>query len=224
MNPEEALRGARAGLLIRPASDRSLLVRFALEPGRESQRRVAALTRALLPVRGILNLHPAYASLLVDFDPRLLTREAVEALIRVRAQAFAGEEEPPARRIEIPVRFGGEDGPDLEEVARHAGLRPEEAVKRFLSVEYAVAFVGFATCFPYLMGLPAELATPRLPAPRRCVPAGSVAIAGRQVGVYPLPSPGGWRWIGHTDLPLFDSTAEPPGFLRMGDQVRFVLA
>ncbi len=90
------------------------------------------------------------------------------------------------------------------------------------AAEYVVYFVGFATCFPYLGGLPRELATPRLAAPRRHVPAGSVAIAGEQAGIYPISSPGGWRLIGRTTLPLFDVNATPPPLLRMGDRVRFV--
>ena len=90
------------------------------------------------------------------------------------------------------------------------------------AAEYLVYFVGFATCFPYLGGLPPELATPRLPAPRKHVPVGSVAIGGAQAGIYPLSSPGGWRLIGRTPLPLFDPSASPPPLLRMGDRVRFV--
>ena len=90
------------------------------------------------------------------------------------------------------------------------------------AADYLVYFVGFATCFPYLGGLPPELATPRLSAPRKNVPAGSVAIGGSQAGIYPLASPGGWRIVGRTPLPLFDPQASPPPLLRMGDRVRFV--
>ncbi len=119
------------------------------------------------------------------------------------------------------MQYGGEGGPDLEDVARHAGLQPERVVEIFSAAEYLVYFVGFATCFPYLGGLPPELATPRLAAPRKHVPAGSVAIGGAQAGIYPLASPGGWRLIGRTALRLFDPSAEPPPLLRMGDRVRF---
>ena len=108
------------------------------------------------------------------------------------------------------MRYGGEAGPDLEDVVAHTGLAPEQVVERFAAAEYLVYFVGFATCFPYLGGMPPELATPRLGAPRKQVPAGSVAIGGAQAGVYPLPSPGGWRLIGRTDLRLFDPAGEPP--------------
>ena len=107
-------------------------------------------------------------------------------------------------------------------MARHTGLAPERVVEQFTGAVYEVYFVGFATCFPYLGGLPAELATPRLSAPRKHVLEGSVAIGGGQAGVYPLASPGGWRLIGRTRLRLFDPQAVPPPLLRMGDRVRFV--
>ena len=208
-------------MTIRPASDRSLLVEFASVISPTANARVRALTAALAGVRGILNLHPAFASLLVEFDPRLMAHDAVEELVRQRAAGAADRESEP-RLVEIPVRYGGEEGPDLEDVARHAGMAAEAVVKLHASAVYTVYFVGFATCFPYLGGLPEALATPRLAAPRRLVPAGSVAIGGSQAGIYPLASPGGWRVIGRTDLRLFDPACEPPGLLRMDDRVRFV--
>jgi inhibitor of KinA len=209
-------------MTIRPASDRSLLISLDADGTAEAQGTVAALTRALARVSCILNLHPAFHSLLVDFDPRFHSHAHVEAVIRERARNAASGAEPPRRIIEIPVRFGGPDGPDLDAVARHTGLGAARVIERFAGAEYQVAFVGFATCFPYLTGLPEELATPRLPAPRKHVPAGSVAIGGNQAGVYPLSSPGGWRLIGRTVMRLFDPAAEPPAVLRMGDRVRFV--
>jgi KipI family sensor histidine kinase inhibitor len=183
---------------------------------------VVRLTRCLQGVRGILNLHPAYTSVLVDFDPRLRSHSQVEELVRGSLAAHADEAPPEPRLVEIPVCYGGEDGPDLVDVARHTGLTEERVVELHAAADYLVYFVGFATCFPYLGGLPPELATPRLPAPRKHVPAGSVAIGGAQAGVYPLASPGGWRLIGRTGVKLFDPAASPPPLLRMGDRVRFV--
>ncbi|HEV2445192.1 MAG TPA: carboxyltransferase domain-containing protein, partial [Candidatus Sulfopaludibacter sp.] len=107
-------------------------------------------------------------------------------------------------------------------VARHARLSAERVVELYCAAEFVVYFVGFSTCFPYLGGLPPELPMPRLSAPRKHVPEGSVAIGGSQAGVYPLASPGGWRLIGRTTLRLFDPQASPPGLLRMSDRVRFV--
>ena len=180
------------------------------------------LTRCLLGVRGVLNLHPAYTSVLVDFDPRLYTHARVEALVRERWEAHREEELEPARIIEIPVRYGGEFGPDLADVARHNGLSPEGVIQLHAAADYEVYFVGFSTFFPYLGGLPAGIATPRLSAPRKHVPMGSVAIGGSQAGVYPMASPGGWRLIGRTPLPLVDLNHAPPPLLRMGDRVRFI--
>jgi KipI family sensor histidine kinase inhibitor len=207
---------------IGPASDRSLLISFGDEISLESHLAVKRLTHALEGVRGVLNLHPAYTSVLVDFDPRLRTHSDIENLVRERfASAIAREAEPP-RTVEIPVRYGGEFGPDLDDVARHTGLSAERVVETFAAADYLVYFAGFSTCFPYLGGLPPELATPRLAAPRKSVPAGSVAIGGLQAGVYPLASPGGWRLIGRTTLRLFDPQGTPPPLLRMGDHVRFL--
>jgi len=207
---------------IRAASDRSLLVGFGDAISPQAQRAVQLLTAALEGARGIANLHPAFASVLVEFDPRLHTHEEMESLVR-DSMARAPEREPAASPlVEIPVRYGGAYGPDLDDVASHNDLTPGRVVELHASAEYAVSFVGFASCFPYLAGLPAELETPRLAAPRRQVAAGSVAIAGKQAGVYPLASPGGWRVIGRTPLRLFDPAGEPPPVLRMGDRVRFV--
>jgi KipI family sensor histidine kinase inhibitor len=206
---------------IQPASDRSLLVSFGDEISIDAHRQVTRLTRALEGERGVLNLHPAFASVLIDFDPRLRSHADIEALARERMET-ARDEPNEARLVEIPVCYGGEFGPDLEDVARHAGLPPERVVELHAAADYLVYFVGFSTCFPYLGGLPPELATPRLSAPRKHVPAGSVAIGGSQAGIYPLASPGGWRIVGHTPLLLFDPQASPPPLLRMGDRVRFI--
>ena len=188
----------------------------------EAHQAVTRLTRCLLGVRGILNLHPAYTSVLVDFDPRLYTHDRLEALVRERWETRRDEAPPPPRTVEIPVRYGGEFGPDLPDVARHNGLAAERVIELHAAADYLVYFVGFSTFFPYLGGLPPEIATPRLSAPRKHVPAGSVAIGGSQAGVYPLASPGGWRLIGRTPLPLFDLHRSPPPLLRMGDHVRFI--
>jgi KipI family sensor histidine kinase inhibitor len=208
-------------MTIRPASDRSLHVAFGDRISTEAYAAVVRLMHGLAGVRQVQNLHPAYASVLIDFDPRRYTHDQIEALVLACLEGPA----PPApepREIQIGVEFGGEGGPDLVDVARHTGLSEADVVERFTDAIYEVYFVGFSTCFPYLGGLPAELATPRLSAPRKHVPAGSVAIGGPQAGVYPLASPGGWRLIGRTRLQLFDLQSEPPPLLRMGDRVRFV--
>jgi KipI family sensor histidine kinase inhibitor len=207
---------------IRAASDRSLLVSFGDEISPQAHRAVQALTVALAGARGILNLHPAFASVLVEFDPRSHTHSEIERLVRESLERAASGELSESRLVEIPVRYGGAYGPDLEDVARHCDLTEQRVIELHAGAEYEVYFVGFSTCFPYLAGLPEEIATPRLAAPRKHVAAGSVAIGGSQAGVYPLDSPGGWRVIGRTPVRLFDPAGEPPPLLCMGDRVRFV--
>jgi len=126
--------------------------------------------------------------------------------------------------VEIPVVYGGESGPDLAFVAAHTGLSADEVIRRHTAPTYTVYFIGFTPGFPYLGGMDVRLTAPRLETPRARVPAGSVGIAGPQTGVYPLESPGGWRIIGRTHLPLFDLSAQPPSLLSPGDEVRFVRA
>ncbi len=202
---------------IKPAGDRSLLVSLGAEISLETHRHVLRLMGRLKAMRGIVNLHPAYASVLVDFDP--LRTNAGEMERELREAAADREPLPEPRTVEVPVRY---DGPDLEDVARHAGITPEEVVRLHSGAEYAVYFLGFSPGFPYLGGMPEAIATPRLATPRRRVPAGSVAIGGSQTGIYPVASPGGWRIIGHTPLALFRADREPPALLAMGDRVRFV--
>lgn len=210
-------------MTIRPASDRSLLVEFGDTISPEIHHHVFHVTRALEGIRGILNLHPAYASVLVEFEPRLCDHDQIAKLIRDAAAREAVSRHPgDTRLVEVPVRYGGEYGPDLPDVARLTGLSPKRVIELHSGAEYLVYFLGFAPGFAYLGGLPPELATPRLSAPRKHVPAGSVAIGGNQTGVYPILSPGGWRIIGHTQAKLFDPSAAEPVLLRMGDRLRFV--
>lgn len=205
------------------ASDASILVRFAEAMSEAAHRDVLALLAALSgdPPPGLLDLRPAYASLLVVFDPLRAGPDAMEEAVR-RALTASSEAPPPrARHVDLPVLYGGEMGPDLPEVAEAAGLSPDEAAALHARAGYRVAFLGFAPGFAYLAGLPERLATSRLPTPRTRVPAGSVGIAGDQTGVYPLDSPGGWRLIGRTPLSLFDPARTPMSLLHPGDRVRF---
>jgi len=127
------------------------------------------------------------------------------------------------RTVEIPVVYGGEDGPDLDAVARHTGLSREEVIARHSGGDYVVYFLGFLPGFAYMGGLAPELATPRHTTPRLSIPAGSVGIGGEQTGIYPMVSPGGWQLLGRTSLPLFDPAQTPPTLLQPGDHVRFVV-
>jgi KipI family sensor histidine kinase inhibitor len=206
------------------ASDSSMLVVFGDEISRDLNRRVIQLFHDLQKGADprIRNLHPAYASLLVDFDPLLLPPAELRARIlevaRPNDQTSADAERS---AIEIPVCYGGELGPDLPDVAQRTGLSPEEVIARHSAAEYTVYFIGFSPGFPYMGGLPESLATPRLKTPRTSVPAGSVGIGGSQTGLYPMQWSGGWRLIGRTPMRMFDPEANPPSRLQPGDLVNF---
>jgi KipI family sensor histidine kinase inhibitor len=166
---------------------------------------------------------PAYATVLVPIDPRAKADEIAPHLEDMVSVAEASTEPPPApRRHEIPTRYGGEDGPDLDELAAMHGLRPADVVELHASVDYRVYMLGFAPGFAYLSRVPAEIAAPRRPTPRQRVAAGSVAIARDQTGIYPFETPAGWNVIGRTALTLWDPTADPPALFAPGDSVRFV--
>jgi inhibitor of KinA len=205
------------------ASDSSLLVEFGDTVSPQMHARVLALFRALLADRDprIRNLHPAYASLLIDFDALQLSHEQLTVHIDKLIDSESGIEPAPSRNVEIPVCYDAEFGPDLGDVAAHNDISVEEVVHLHTSAAYLVYFLGFSPGFAYMGGLPEKLRTPRLDTPRIRVAAGSVGIAGEQTGVYPMDSPGGWRLIGRTPERMFDPCANPPTRLQAGDTVRF---
>ncbi|MDQ0510119.1 5-oxoprolinase subunit PxpB [Ancylobacter amanitiformis] len=202
---------------------------FAVEFGTVIAPEINALvhrTAALLaahPPEGMVETVPTFRSLLVHYDPR---RTCAAALQESLAALDIGEArvEAPARVWRIPVLYGGEAGPDLGDVARATGLGEDEVIARHAGTVYRVYVQGFLPGFAYLGDLPAELDLPRLTSPRVRVPAGSVAIAQRMTGIYPVESPGGWRLIGHTPLRFFDPARAPPTLFTPGDGVRFVPA
>ncbi len=208
----------------RPAGDRALSIELGDEISPEINRRVHSLSRAIevSGIPGVVDLVPTYRALLVYYDPLTLSlTELKEQLARVEQTA---EQDTPgtARVVEIPALYGGEYGPDLEFVAEHSGLSQEEVVRVHTGMGYLIYGMGFTPGFAYLGGMSERIATPRLQTPRTLVPAGSVGIAERQTGVYPIASPGGWRLIGRTPVQLFDAGRDPPVLAGPGDYVRFV--
>jgi KipI family sensor histidine kinase inhibitor len=184
--------------------------------------RFAARLRDTAPA-WLRDVVPAYASLAVFFDPARIDPDAARAWIA--AHDTGGNLEAPAsppRIVEIPVRYGGAFGEDLDAAAAELGMSADALAARHRDPLYTVAMIGFAPGFPYLSGLDPALALPRLATPRTRVPAGSVGIGGAQTGIYPRESPGGWRLIGRTPLTLFDPLRRSPSLLAPGDRVRFV--
>lgn len=205
------------------ASDQAVLVYLGEEIGLPVHERVWHLLKFLQkhPPKWLRNIQPAYTSLMLTFDPCLTDYAEVEAALR---QFEARVEKMPPRKprvIEIPVCYGGEFGPDLKDVASICGLYESEVIQRHISQTYLAYFLGFVPGFAYLGDLPESIATPRLDSPRKKVPPGSVGIAARQTGIYPFATPGGWRLIGRTPLPMFRADRQPMTAIYVGDQVRF---
>lgn len=186
----------------------------------DRQRRIWRLAEQLRADSDFREVIPGMNNLTLELRPGA-NASALPARLRRLWQRADGAKEA-ARVVEIPVRYGGRHGPDLEIVARHCGLEPDEVVARHSAVRYTVFFLGFQPGFAYLGGLDPALAAPRRATPRQKVPAGSVAIGGSQTGIYPTASPGGWQIIGRSDAVLFDPARQPPCPLRPGDAVRFI--
>jgi inhibitor of KinA len=210
-----------------PLGDSAVLVELGTSIDTATSARVvdlAARVRASAKT-GLLDIVPAYASLAVHFDPATLTIAETMDLVARCASESEGSAAPvdasaPAA-MEIPVLYDESTGPDLQAVAEHAGCAIAEVIERHAAPEYRVYMLGFLPGFPYLGTVDARIAMPRHTSPRPRVAAGSVGIAGRQTGIYPRESPGGWQIIGRTPLVLFDPGRTPPALLSPGDTVRF---
>lgn len=225
------------GFEVAPLGDSALLLRLTGRSEEGADDSVGSLLKAqarieMAAIPGVLEVVLGYASVAVFFDPIGAGRagaplDHVSDWLTKRLQTALSAAElrrellrPPAV-VEIPVCYDSEFAIDLGRVASHAALEPADVIRRHGLSNYRVRCVGFTPGFPYLAGLPPELATPRHASPRKDVPAGAVAIGGNQAGIYPTPSPGGWNVIGRTPLPLFDPHRDSPALLRVGDEVRF---
>jgi inhibitor of KinA len=213
---------------IEPLGDSALLIRVVERfEAEESLDAVLRATRQLegAKIPGVIELVPAYTTIGVFFDPARIG--AFDELRTTIERAVQHALEPARPRaggetiIEVPVCYESEFAPDLDEIARHTALSRDQIIDRHSTASYQVSCVGFTPGFPYLSGLPPELATPRRASPRKEVPAGAVAIGGTQTGIYPRKSPGGWNIIGRAPLRLFEVQRDPPALFQAGDRVRF---
>jgi len=208
-----------------PLGDSSVLVQLGDEIDLTINQRVHALANLITAssVNGIIETVPAYATLLVHYDPLLLSFTQINDRLRTQISQVEeiGSQKP--RRVEVPVRYGGEKGPDLESVASYCSLRVEDVIRIHTEKIYTVYMMGFTPGYPYMGKLDDRLIMPRLETPRTRVPAGTVAIAGSQTGIYSIESPGGWQLIGWTPLKLFDLRLESPFLFSPGDEVKFII-
>ena len=164
---------------------------------------------------------PSYRSLLVIYDPLTISPVELESAIGDTCDHLNQTQLPKPRTIDIPIVYGGDQGPDLEYVAQYHHITPQEVIDYHTQPTYRVYMIGFTPGYPYLGEVPDAIATPRRETPRILVPKGSVGIAQKQTGIYSVDSPGGWQIIGWTPVNLFDQQAQPPSLMMMGDQVRF---
>ena len=206
------------------AGDSSLLIEFGNEISPEINQKMKTTVKLMKEqhIEGVVDMIPAFCSLLINYDPRVISYEELydrmKALVKVVVKAEAGVK----RVFEIPVCYGGEYGPDIENIAEHAGLSVEEVIKIHSSRDYLIYMLGFLPGFTYLGGLDERIHTPRLANPRLKINAGSVGIGGSQTGIYPLDSPGGWQLMGMTPVKTYDPEREVPILMEAGDYIRFV--
>lgn len=207
----------------RPMGDRSLLVELGddFNPEVNQQVRCLYFSMKTRQVSGIVDLMPGYRSILIVFDPLALTSDILKKKIADRFETMDMDQLPEPQTHRIPVVFGDACGPDLDWVASYHQTAPEAIVRLFTETVYHIYMIGFMPGFAYMGELPEDLVTPRRAVPRTAVPRGSVGIAEKQAGIYPVKSPGGWQILGFTPLTLFDATRHPPALLSAGDQVRF---
>ena len=209
--------------VFRMMGDRAFLVELGDQINPSINERVRELFLKLdrRPLKGVVELVPSYRSLMVVYDPLKTEMHRLREAIVELYQATDPSLVPEPRTLHVPVVYGGEYGPDLEWVADLHNMSPEQVIRLHTGTTYRVYMIGFTPGYPYLGELPAALATPRRETPRTGVPQGSVAIAQRQTGIYPVQSPGGWHILGWTPINLFDANRWPPTPLEMGDLVRF---
>lgn len=220
---------------IRPLGDSALVIQLGDGISPTTHEKVKNLSNLLEkePFTGLIESVPSYNSLTIYYNPVAVNmsnadKEAsspykkVGAFILSLLDKLGTSEKPEQRLITIPVLYGGEFGPDLEYVATYHGISVEKVIQIHSSNDYLVYMIGFAPGFPFMGGMDERIATPRKESPRLAIAPGSVGIAGKQTGIYPLETPGGWQIIGRTPLDLFLPELSPPTMLQSGDRIRYV--
>ncbi|MGM9549098.1 MAG: 5-oxoprolinase subunit PxpB [Faecousia sp.] len=203
--------------------DCAVTVAFPQEIREETNRMIRFLAARIQSagIHGVQETVPTFCSLTVYYEPLVLPRKKLERHILHLLASYRDNETPGKRVFQIPVCYEGDFAPDMEDVCRLTGLTRQQVVTLHSSVDYLIYMLGFLPGFPYLGGMDARLEVPRLDSPRTRIPPGAVGIGGKQTGVYPLSSPGGWRLIGRTPAVLYDPNREHPIAYQAGDYIRF---
>ena len=208
---------------IRIMGDRAVLVELGDDISPRINQKVRALYTGITAyhIKGIKDLVPSYRSLMLVYDPLVISLDSLKSQTNEIWNTLDDARLPEARTVEIPVVYGDKYGPDLEWIADYHKMTPQDVIRLHTQPLYQVYMIGFMPGYPYMGEVPDALVTPRRKTPRTHVPRGSVGIAQKQTGIYPVASPGGWQIIGRTPVPLFDPRGKPPCFLEMGDRVKF---
>ncbi|AOT70505.1 5-oxoprolinase subunit PxpB [Geosporobacter ferrireducens] len=206
------------------AGDKALLLEFGNIISEEINHKVRSVMIGIQrkEIKGIVEMTPTYRSLMIQYDPLLLGFQDLIHMLQQFEEELDSIEIPLPKVIQIPTVYGGEYGPDIENVASHNGLSVETVINLHTGRKYLIYMLGFTPGFPYLGGMDERITTPRLKTPRTKISGGSVGIAGNQTGIYPIDSPGGWQLIGKTPLKLYDPNRETPILLNAGDYIEFI--
>jgi len=207
---------------ILPASDRTILIQFGNKISEDKHKDVLHYSQVLSELSDSLinNISPGYCSILIRLQDNVSMNQSISLINKI----FNNDTQiniSPSRTVNIPVCYDGEFSPDMKRVMEHTGYCRDEIIDRHVSGSYLVYFIGFTPGFPYMGGMDTSLETPRQKTPRTIVPAGSVAIGGKQTGIYPIESPGGWNIIGKTYLPLFNWNDINSNPIKMGNKIQF---
>jgi len=208
----------------KPVGDSAIQVEFEQKIAPEINAQVTGFADLIknAKIEGIIDMIPAFCTLLINYDARIITYETLSARLDSLTELEIKGKARVAKVYEIPVLYGGEYGPDLVNIANHAGLSSDEVIDIHSGVDYLIYMLGFMPGFPYLGGLNPKIHTPRLDNPRLKIPSGSVGIGGEQTGIYPLESPGGWQLLGRTPILTYDPIRSEPILFDAGDYIRFI--